>query len=219
MWGSCTDVCLESIHAKHILVLEFSVEENVSEALLTGLRPHLNLATICERHILEQDGALTLFRVVDRFTIMGPGQEMPETELSFTLVVSFRSGEFRGPLELSIKIQSPSPPTSPPQELTVPLNFEAPEEKAAQIIAQLRVKVKEAGAYWIVVRLHGEEITRIPFRVVLISTSTGGANWDLKGMLSTLAPVAIGGFSPTKKNPTADCTSSTIRDGSLSARR
>lgn len=150
-----------------VLVLKLSVEENVSnQPLLTGLRPHLNLATICERYILEQDGALTLFRVVDRFMIVGLNPEMPETELSFTLVVSLRAGEFRGPLDLSIKIQSPSPPTAPPQELSVPLNFEAPEEKASQMIVQMRVKVKEAGAYWIVVTLAGEEITRIPFRVV-----------------------------------------------------
>lgn len=136
------------------------------QPLLTQLRPHLNLATICERYILEQDAALTLFRVVDRFNIVGTAPEMPETDLSFTLVISFRSGEFRGPLELSLKIQSPTLSATPPQEISVTLNFEAPEERAAQMIGQIRVRVKEPGAYWIVVRLSDEEITRIPFRVV-----------------------------------------------------
>lgn len=160
-------VCPSQSIYDHSLVLEFKGEENVNEQpLLTGLRPHLNLAAICERHILEQDGALTLFRVVDRFTIIGTAPEMPETDLNFTLVVSFRSGEFRGPLDLSVRIEAPSASAAPPQELSVILNFEAPEEKAAQMIGLLKVKVKEIGIYWIVVKLSGEEVTRIPFRVV-----------------------------------------------------
>lgn len=155
----------QPVHHRSLL-LKFGIEGNVSEQpLLTGLRPYLNLATICERHILEQDGALTLFRIIDRFTIAGTTPEMPETDLNFTLVIMFRSGEFRGPLDLSVKIEAPSPPTAPPQELSVTLNFEAPAERGAQMIGQLRVRVKEPGPYWLIVRLLGEEITRIPFRV------------------------------------------------------
>ena len=100
-----------------------------SQPLLTGIKPRLNLATICERYILEADGALTLFRIVDRFTIGGKSfQEMPPTPISFTLVVNFRSGDFRGPLDLRLEIVSPS--KGPVQELKIPINFEAPDEKA-----------------------------------------------------------------------------------------
>ncbi len=71
------------------LVLQFEIEENVSEQpILTGMRPHLNLATICERYILEPDGGLTLFRIVDRFTVSGTASEMPVTQINFNLVKS-----------------------------------------------------------------------------------------------------------------------------------
>ena len=135
-----------------------------SQPLLTGMKPHLNLATICERYILEADGALTLFRIVDRFTIGGTVQEMPPTPISFTLVVNFRSGDFRGPLDLRLEIVSPS--KGPVQELKIPINFEAPDEKAVQMLGQINVTVSEPGLYWIVVKLLDEEYTRVPFRVV-----------------------------------------------------
>lgn len=131
---------------------------------LTGMRPHLNLATICERYILEADGALTLFRIVDRFTITGNTEEMPVTTLNFTLVVNFRSGEYRGPLNLSLQIVDPNVQSI--QEIRLPALFEAPEEKATQMIGQVALAVKEHGLHWIIVRLAQEEYTRIPIRVV-----------------------------------------------------
>jgi hypothetical protein len=135
-----------------------------SQPLLTGIRPYLNLATICERHILEADGTLTLFRVVDRFTITGATEEMPVTTLSFTLVVNFRSGHYRGPLDLSLQIIDPDQRSV--QEIRLPVQFEAPEEKATQMIGQVVLAVKQHGLHWIIVRLAQEEYTRIPVRVV-----------------------------------------------------
>jgi len=134
------------------------------QPLLTGMRPYLNLATICERYILEPDGALTLFRVVDRFTVTGITPEMPITSISFNLIVSFKAGDFRGPLDLFLCIQSPS--AGPVQELRIPVVFEAPEEKAAQMVGQVTVSAAEPGLYWILVKLGEEEYTRIPFRIV-----------------------------------------------------
>jgi hypothetical protein len=132
--------------------------------MLTGMKPHLNLATICERYILEQDGALTLFRIVDRFTVTGTTQEMPVTTLSFNLIVNFRAGDFRGPLDLGLQILAPS--LDPIQEVRLSIIFEAPDERASQMLGQLNVIVKDAGLYWIIVKLAEEEYTRIPFRVV-----------------------------------------------------
>jgi hypothetical protein len=131
---------------------------------LTGMRPHLNLATICERYILESDGVLTLFRIVDRFTIAGTTPEMPATTINFNLVVNFRAGDFRGPLDLGIQIVGTS--EVPMQEMRIPVIFEAPDEKGVQMIGQIHVGVKEPGLYWIVVKLGEEEYTRIPLRIV-----------------------------------------------------
>jgi hypothetical protein len=148
-----------------ILVLQFGIEETVAEQqMLTGMRPHLTLATICERYILEPDGTLTLFRVIDRFTVSGTASDMPLTSINFNLIVNFRSGEFRGSLDLGLQIISPN--SGQLQDMRIPINFEAPEERAAQMLGQITVNVGEPGLYWIVVKLAEEEYTRIPFRVV-----------------------------------------------------
>lgn len=136
------------------------------QPMLTGMRPHLNLATICERYIQEADGALTLFRIVDRFTVTGTSPEMPPAQISFNLVISFRAGEFRTSLDLKLTMESESQSASPMQEASVPLNFEAPDERAANLIAKINLNLTEPGLYWIVVSLGGEERTRIPIRVV-----------------------------------------------------
>jgi hypothetical protein len=147
------------------LVLKLQSEGSVSEQpMLTGMRPHLNLATICERYILESDGVLTLFRIVDRFTIAGVTPEMPVSTISFNLIVNFRAGDFRGPLDLGICVVAPS--EAPVQELRIPVLFEAPDEKGVQMIGQIHVTAKESGLYWIVVKLAEEEYTRIPLRIV-----------------------------------------------------
>ncbi|MHB1865863.1 MAG: DUF6941 family protein [Acidobacteriaceae bacterium] len=128
------------------------------------MRPHLNLATICERYILEADGSLTLFRIIDRFNVGGTTPEMPVTPISFNLIVNFRSGEFLGPLDLAINIVSPL--LSAVQELRIPVNFEAPAERAVLSIGQVNLTLNEPGLYWIIVKLAEEEYTRVPLRIV-----------------------------------------------------
>jgi hypothetical protein len=159
------------------LVLQFFTEVNVSsQRTLTGLGPHLNLATICERYILEPDGALTLFRVIDRFSVQGTAPEMPPTALSFNLIVNFRTGEFLGPIDLAVTIISPS--LAKLQELRIPVNFEAPPEKASLSIGQVNITVGEPGLYWLIIKLAEEEYTRVPLRIVyqrqpMIEVQTG----------------------------------------------
>ncbi len=75
------------------------MNENLS---MTG-KPYLNVAAICERHIQEADGAVTLFRIVDRFAVGGTTEEFPPgVILKFEIVVCFRSGSYRGRLDLTL---------------------------------------------------------------------------------------------------------------------
>jgi hypothetical protein len=135
---------------------------NNSNFLIQG--PYLQLATICERHILEADGALTLFRIIDRFTVQGTTPEMPLTTIQFMVVISFRSGDFRGTLDLKLKIVDPS--VNPLQEISIPMLLEGPEERATQMFGNVTLALKEQGLYWIIVELDKEEKTRIPVRIV-----------------------------------------------------
>jgi hypothetical protein len=144
--------------------LQFSIEVNVSDKPLL-IKPFLNVAAICERHILESDGALTLFRIVDRFMVAGATEEFPPgVILQFEVVTSFRSGNFRGRLELNLATVDPG--MNVISQINVPLLFEGDDERAANTYGIVKMEVKEEGLHWIVVKLAGEEQTRIPFRVV-----------------------------------------------------
>ena len=128
------------------------------------ISPYLNIASICERHILEADGAMTLVRIIDRFMISGDNADLPPTPLQFTVVVSFRSGNYRGRLELNLATLDPSMNTL--SQVSFPVQFEGDDERAANTFGNVTMLVKEEGLYWIVVKLGEQEYTRIPLRVV-----------------------------------------------------
>lgn len=156
-------VCTSQPISRLELVLQFSSEVELSDSPLL-ITPYLQIATICERYILEQDGALTLFRVIDRFMISGQTDEMPPTVLQFTVVVSFRSGNFRGRLELTLTTLDPD--MIQLTQANFPLMFEGDAERGCITIAQVQMQVKDEGLYWITVSLRGQECTRIPLRVI-----------------------------------------------------
>ncbi len=128
------------------------------------IRPFLQVASICERHILEPDGTLTLFRIFDRFMISGPAEEMPATALSFTFILKLASGPVRG--KLAVKLTPLDISLQPMQSVTIPALFEGDDERSAVLIGQMRMEVKDEGLYWITVEIEGTEYTRVPLRVV-----------------------------------------------------
>jgi len=156
-------VCVSQSFVGLELFIQFPSEVDLSDIPLL-ITPHLQIATICERHIMEADGALTLFRIIDRFMVAGQTDEMPSTLLQFTVVVAFKSGHFRGRLELTLATLNPSMGSL--SQVNFPLLFEGDDERGCNTIAQVRMEVKEEGLYWITVSLGGQEYTRIPLRVV-----------------------------------------------------
>src|SRR5438552_2529043 len=74
--------------------------------------PYIRVATLCERVLQEQDGVVSLIRVVDRFTQTAAGPsvpaEMPPLTISTTLVVNLSSGQARGSYEIAFRIEHPS---------------------------------------------------------------------------------------------------------------
>jgi hypothetical protein len=148
---------------KSVFLLQFSPEAAMTEdRILT--RPFLLLACICERHILEGDGTLTLFRIIDRFTVQGQAEEFPLTTLNFTMVVKFASGAMRG--RANVSLSAIDPDKQPMQSFTFPILFEGEDERGTQLLGQFALQVKQEGLYWIKVLVEQEEYTRIPFRVV-----------------------------------------------------
>lgn len=158
------DVRPKSTNADYVEIdLQFRNEVHVSEnTLLT--RPLLQVAALCEKHLIEPDGAISLIRIIDRFVLNGTEQTMPVARLSFTLAIMFKSGPFRGKLPLSIQPINPSHINMP--ETRMDVLFEGDDERGVNLIGQVILEVNEEGLYWIIVNLLDEVYARIPFRVV-----------------------------------------------------
>lgn len=130
--------------------------------------PFLAAALLCERVLTEQDGVLSLIRVVDRLThtIVGPEAppEMPPVRVNWQLVLIFKSGAARGRFEVVLQLEAPSG-LKLGDRMVLPVFFEG-EERGVQLIAGLELDLNQEGLYWIDVLLDDSLVTRVPFRVI-----------------------------------------------------
>jgi hypothetical protein len=126
--------------------------------------PYLAAAFLCEKALREVDGVNTFVRVVDRWTVSGPTETMPQTAIQTTLVVMFKSGIHRGPGQLTITPTSPSDVEL--QTIEVPVLFEGDEDRGLAIVMPMAFPVQEAGLYWFNISLDGRSFSQIPLRVV-----------------------------------------------------
>jgi hypothetical protein len=126
--------------------------------------PYLSAAFLCERALREVDGVNSYVRVVDRWTVTGPSEEMPTTAIQATLVVIFKSGIHRGAGQLTITPTSPSDVRLQP--LIVPVLFEGDEDRGIAVILAMAFPATEPGVYWFNVSLDGTSFSEIPLRVV-----------------------------------------------------
>jgi hypothetical protein len=126
--------------------------------------PYLAAAFLCERALREVDGVNSYVRVVDRWTITGPTETMPQTAIQATLVVVLKSGIHRGPGQLQITPRSPSDTRLP--QVTVPVLFEGDDDRGVAVILPMAFPVEEAGIYWFNVALDGRSFSEIPLRVI-----------------------------------------------------
>lgn len=129
--------------------------------------PYLSMAVICEKVLNEQDGVLSLIRIIDRVTVGASGpdvpDEMPPAPLNFTVVVSLKSGAARGRHKLVLRPEDPSGHQM--NALEVPIHFEG-EDRGANIIINFAITAEQEGLYWIDVLFSDAVLTRMPLRVI-----------------------------------------------------
>ena len=122
---------------------------------------------MCEKVLTEQDGVLSVIRIVDRVTVTSAGpdvpDEMPPTQLNLSAVVSFRSGSARGRYTVRLRPEDPSGVQLPVLEM--PVHFEG-EERGANLVISFNMLAEHEGLYWIDVLFREDLITRIPLRVI-----------------------------------------------------
>jgi len=126
--------------------------------------PYLSMAVFCEKILTEADGAISLIRVFDRYSMPAPSPQAPANPIPLNLAVLFRSGIFRGPA--TIKLVPNTPSQQQLQPLEFPSNFEGDDERGSAVFASIGFVPPEHGLYWFDVFLDEEKITRIPLRVI-----------------------------------------------------
>ncbi len=128
--------------------------------------PFLQAALICERVLVEQDGVLSIIRIVDRLIRHAPADGPDELEAfsqELQIVLLMKSGAARGRFELTIGVEKPSGEQG--ETISVPVHFEG-EDRGVQVTMPVSFEADQEGLYWFDIGFEGERLTRMPLRVV-----------------------------------------------------
>jgi hypothetical protein len=138
--------------------------------------PILTAALLCEKVLVDQDGALTPVRIVDVITL--PSGTVIEAgsilKLDLTLLFLFKSGEARGDRQFRLFLVKPS--GNREEAGTWTSTFAAPPEGGANIRMGLALKWEREGLYWFEVFLEDTELARIPVRVRIAQSDHAAKN-------------------------------------------
>jgi hypothetical protein len=126
--------------------------------------PYLSAAFLCEKGLLESDGVNSFIRIVDRWTVTGPTENMISAAIQATLVVMFKSGIHRGQGQLVITPRTPSNTTLP--AMNIPLYFEGEDDRGIAVVLPMAFPVQESGVYWFNISLDGQTFSEVPLRVI-----------------------------------------------------
>ena len=140
--------------------------------------PFVQAAFLCERVLQEQDGVISIIRIVDRFTTIVHGPQAPESmpslPLNATLFICLKSGFVRGRHDIEVEIFGPSGQPVPPGKLSVPTLFEGDADRGVNLILPFGFMPKEEGLYWFDIRFEKRTLTRVPLRLVFQPLPTSG---------------------------------------------
>jgi hypothetical protein len=129
--------------------------------------PYLKVAALCENVIQDNQGVLSLIRIIDRTTRTIQGPTVPEQMEPFSqrlyLVLMFVSGEEHGTRELNLVMVKPNGMRLP--MTTTNVLFEG-QDRGANVVIQADLQADMEGLYWIEVLIQDEFVTRVPWRVV-----------------------------------------------------
>lgn len=137
--------------------------------------PYVQVACICEKVLVEQDGVKSAIRIIDRYnrtaTGVNPPTEMEPFEISYFYLLKLIPGVTRGAKEIMLQLELPSGETRTPKRLTV--HFEPDDARPVDIAGPLQIRVEMPGQYWINVHFEGTRISRMPFQVIYLPQFTG----------------------------------------------
>jgi hypothetical protein len=128
------------------------------------MRPFVQVAAICQMPLVEQGGALSVIRIIDRVPIKGATDVMqPQPLFQLHMVVVLKSGPMRGKYKWNIVAVTPSQKRIPGPEMSALFDG---DERGIALVQPVGLVAEEEGLYWFDVMLEGELLTRIPLRVM-----------------------------------------------------
>ncbi len=124
--------------------------------------PYLSYAVVCEKMLREADNVVSLIRIIDRVTVLTTVSN-PAPLVAVTFAVGVKSGSYRGSTSLRVRIEPPSGTIWP--DFTTSAELEG-DEQGSGLALGLQFPAHEDGLYWFVVEISGEEVTRVPLRIL-----------------------------------------------------
>lgn len=138
--------------------------------------PHIVNATFCEKVLIEDDGVLSLIRLVDRFTQTATGPEPPEqmppfvlTDRDLHMVITLKSDKAKGRCTVKIVAEAPSGVRTPIGDYDVNLPG---GNHGINLNIGINFAFQHEGVYWFDVLLGGPReqkdvlMTRAPLQVL-----------------------------------------------------
>jgi hypothetical protein len=149
----------------------------------TSTGPHLVVAALCEKVLQEQDGVLSLIRLIDALTQTASGVETPAQMPPFiatdlTMVISVKADQARGRFGIRVRPEAPSGVQLPAIEQGV--NLQPGAAKGINLVMPLQIAIDQEGTYWFDVFLTGPApqaarlLTRVPLNIIYQPQQLGG---------------------------------------------
>lgn len=149
----------------------------------TTTGPHLLMAALCEKVLQEQDGVLSIIRVIDQLTQTAVGPDAPEHMPPFiaqnlSMVVAIKADQARGRYGVRIRPEAPGGIQLPHVEQAVTLS---PGPGGMNLVMPMTFPVSEEGVYWFDVSLTAPTgqpdrlLTRVPLQVQYSPQRSGPA--------------------------------------------
>ena len=143
---------------------------------MANKKPFVAVACLCEKVLIEQDGATSLIRIIDQFTVTIPANipEEYKPHLSTHLVVGLRGNGLIGQFNVVLKVYGPTKENPP---VTVPVEFKA-DRQAINMVMTIILGIERYGPCRIDVNWDDEVLTSVPFTLV-----QGQAQTDAQPMI------------------------------------
>jgi hypothetical protein len=145
---------------------------------MSDAHPYLAAALMCERVLEEKDQVLSIIRVVDIFYVQSFPRDLAKEAQALSPLVAVlcfkKSFAETSPVKHTVSLVLHGPSGTPiktagqtEEALVASFVFEA-EKTAANIVVNTLLPTDkiEFGTYWYQVTVDGEQVTRIPFKVL-----------------------------------------------------